>query len=130
MAGRYGEEKVVEMLETAQFPTVELLELKNSSGDTPLTVAANVGAINIAECIIRKKPSLLSIPNDFGLIPVTVAVGTHFHDMIDLLYKRTHFNQVNVWLDNDGVYGATLVTKSIEVRKLGNNNLFNYLLNY
>ena len=98
------------------------LDMTNSSGGTALTVAVGIGTISIVECLVEMKPGLLLIPNNSGLMPVVTAIiGSHFHDMADYLYEKT---PQEVWLREDGKFGATLIIKCLEVRKLGNSNAY------
>ena len=119
-AGRDREHEVVKMLESDQFPR-EALEMRNSSGGTALTVAAGLGSIVIAKCIVGMNPKLLFIPNDFGLIPLAVSIALHLNDMADYLYFAT---PPEVWSHENGKYGATLITKSLEVGNWGKNSMF------
>ncbi|GMN70085.1 hypothetical protein TIFTF001_039130 [Ficus carica] len=107
------EDMLVEMLQTG--PT-EALEMKNFRGATSLAVASALGIIRFAECIVQRRGDLVGIPNDLEWIPVVVALGFGRNHMARYLYSVTPLRVLST--DHDGKHGATLITKSIEVRNL------------
>ncbi|CAI0554846.1 unnamed protein product, partial [Linum tenue] len=67
-----GHEGIVERLATEVLPKGALM-MKNKSSATALNYAAIGGVTGIADCLVRKAPELLRVPNQNGHIPVVVA---------------------------------------------------------
>ncbi|GMN66105.1 hypothetical protein TIFTF001_035186 [Ficus carica] len=104
------EDMVVEILRTAPM---DALEMRNFFSATSLAAASVVGIIRFAECIVERRSDLLSIPNAFLHIPLVAALAFGQNHMARYLYYVT---PLEVLLSDHGKHGATLITKSIELR--------------
>ncbi|GLT75802.1 hypothetical protein SLA2020_474990 [Shorea laevis] len=91
------------------------LETQDHEGNTALAIAAVLGTIEIAECLIKNDNELLKIADKNGMIPVVKACAQQYKDMTNYLYTMTqeflvpehgdhcslllHFCMVNKMLD-------------------------------
>ncbi|CAI0554971.1 unnamed protein product, partial [Linum tenue] len=83
-----GHEGIVERLATEVLPK-EALMMKNKSSATALNYAAIGGVTGIADCLVRKAPELLRVPNQNGHIPVVVASLYGHREMVRYLYHAS-----------------------------------------
>ena len=99
----------------------ENLKTKNNFEVTILGYCAQIGNIEMAQCIIGKSRTLLSIENyNDQLIPVVLAIKNNPNaiDMVHYLYYETHKDDL---MQRMGVNGATFITQCIYAKAFGNN---------
>ncbi|CAN0879915.1 Ankyrin repeat-containing protein NPR4 [Linum grandiflorum] len=106
-----GHVEIVEGLVAHILPREALL-IKNKSGATSLNYAAIGGITRIAECLVRRAPELLRIPNQNGHIPVVVASLYGHNEMVRYLYHTTPKDEM-VGPDGSRTNGAMLLTSCI-----------------
>ncbi|XP_010490989.1 PREDICTED: ankyrin repeat-containing protein NPR4-like isoform X5 [Camelina sativa] len=113
----YGNPEIVKLLLRRMTPEQMLPKMSQSAFyNTPLTIVAVSGNMEIAEALVAKNPKLLEIPGNNGEIPVVVAVENTQMEMARYLYNRT---PVEVLLDKDGFHGILLLLNAIYYKKLG-----------
>ncbi|CAN1345073.1 Ankyrin repeat-containing protein NPR4, partial [Linum perenne] len=81
-----GHVEIVEGLIAGILPAEALL-IKNRSGATALNYAAIGGVMRITECLVRRAPELVRVPNLNGHIPVVVAALYGQEKIFSLIYK-------------------------------------------
>ncbi|XP_019084515.1 PREDICTED: uncharacterized protein LOC104708653 isoform X2 [Camelina sativa] len=112
----YGNPEIVKLLLRRMTPEQMLPKMSQSAFyNTPLTIVAVSGNMEIAEALVAKNPKLLEIPGNNGEIPVVVAVENTQMKMARYLYNRT---PVQVLLDKDGFHGILLFLNAIYYKKL------------
>ncbi|KAL9809314.1 putative ankyrin repeat-containing domain, PGG domain, ankyrin repeat-containing domain superfamily [Arabidopsis thaliana] len=112
----YGNPEIVKLLLRRMTPEQMLPKMsQNNFYNTPLTVVAVSGNMEIAEALVAKNPKLLEIPGNNGEIPVVVAVENTQMEMARYLYNRT---PVQVLLEKDGFHGILLFLNAIYYKKL------------
>ena len=112
-----GKPEIVKELLWRMTPEQMLPKMsQNNFYNTPLTVVAVSGNMEIAEALVAKNPKLLEIPGNNGEIPVVVAVENTQMEMARYLYTRT---PVQVLLDQDGYHGSLLFLNAIFYKMLG-----------
>ncbi|XP_010490984.1 PREDICTED: uncharacterized protein LOC104768663 isoform X2 [Camelina sativa] len=112
----YGNPEIVKLLLRRMTPEQMLPKMSQSAFyNTPLTIVAVSGNMEIAEALVAKNPKLLEIPGNNGEIPVVVAVENTQMEMARYLYNRT---PVEVLLDKDGFHGILLLLNAIYYKKL------------
>ena len=111
--------------ELVKIMSEENLKIKDSDNYTVLGYCAMVGNIQMAECIIRKSRTLLSIGNGSDdLIPVVLAItyNPHGTEMVRYLYSETPREDL---MPGNGINGAMFVTRAIYSKAIGKNFKFN-----
>ena len=104
-------EKLVEKMDK------EDLELKEELAKcTPLALACLDGFIEIAQCMIKKNPSLVCIVNENGILPVLLAAMRGKKEMTRYLYTVTPTEEL---APEKGRNGASLVSTCIVKQMLG-----------
>lgn len=93
------------------------LAIKNKAGATALNFAATGGITKIAEYLVTKNPELLSITNQFGIIPVVVASLYGHKEMVRYLYSETPLEELDPGRSRNG---AMLLTTCIIDELYGN----------
>ncbi|CAI0554969.1 unnamed protein product, partial [Linum tenue] len=106
-----GHEGIVERLATEVLPK-EALMMKNKSSATALNYAAIGGVTGIADCLVRKAPELLRVPNQNGHIPVVVASLYGHREMVRYLYHASPKDDL-VGHGGSKINGAMLLTTCI-----------------
>ncbi|CAN1345072.1 Ankyrin repeat-containing protein ITN1, partial [Linum perenne] len=106
-----GHVEIVEGLIAGILPAEALL-IKNRSGATALNYAAIGGVMRITECLVRRAPELVRVPNLNGHIPVVVAALYGHDEMVRYLYHATPKDEL-VSPSGDRINGAMLLTTCI-----------------
>ncbi|CAI0554842.1 unnamed protein product [Linum tenue] len=106
-----GHEGIVERLATEVLPKGALM-MKNKSSATALNYAAIGGVTGIADCLVRKAPELLRVPNQNGHIPVVVASLYGHREMVRYLYHASPKDDL-VGHGGSKINGAMLLTTCI-----------------
>ncbi|XP_024015019.1 uncharacterized protein LOC18023748 [Eutrema salsugineum] len=94
----------------------QVLEIKNDNGYTALAYAATGGIVRIAECLVNKCPSSVSVRNAKEHIPIVVASLYGHKDLVRYLYNHTPLSDLDPCDESDehkGKNGAMLVTNCI-----------------
>ncbi|KAM3685086.1 hypothetical protein ACJW30_11G089800 [Castanea mollissima] len=86
------------------------LEIKDIFGFTALSWAAYNGHYRIAECLLRKNESLISIGDQRGDIPVVLALFNGHLKLARYLYLLT---PLEILVPENGTIGATVVCEAI-----------------
>ncbi|XP_010465977.1 PREDICTED: uncharacterized protein LOC104746241 [Camelina sativa] len=110
-----GHIKIVEeVIRRIQDPE-QVLKIKNDNGYTALTYAATGGIVRIAECLVKKCPSLVSVRNEKEHIPIVVASLYGHKHLVRYLYNHTPLSDLDPdgSDDHNGKNGAMLVTNCI-----------------
>ena len=111
--------KLVEML-----PTEKLLEIKDKDGNTFLGYCALVGNEKMAECIVKKCPSLPGIGNGpNALVPVVMALKCNSNSIAMARYLLSK-TDLKILSPGKGSNGATFVTRCIYSKAFGKNFFF------
>ncbi|XP_042958010.1 uncharacterized protein LOC122293498 [Carya illinoinensis] len=93
------------------------LAMQDCDGDTALHEAITNGNHRMAECLITKNKSLVSVRNTDGLLPLTLAMAIGHQKLARYLYSQTPFEDLKAEQGRDG---ARLLIGSIYKRDLGN----------
>ncbi|XP_052197266.1 ankyrin repeat-containing protein NPR4-like [Diospyros lotus] len=83
-----GQEKIVSEL-LGRIGDLELLEKRNSYGETALTLAAARGKMRIVKMLVEKYESLVEVKNTQGRLPVVVAALYGHKAIVHYLYSYT-----------------------------------------
>lgn len=111
-----GHIKIVEEIIRRIPDPDQVLKIKNDNGYTALTYAATGGIVSIAECLVNKCPSLVSVRNAKEHIPIVVASLYGHKHLVRYLYNHTPLSDLDPCDDSDehkGKNGAMLVTNCI-----------------
>ena len=116
VAAEAGHLHIVEKL--VMFMTKENLEIKDiyGSGFTALAWATYFGNYRIAECMLQENENLISIGDDFGNIPVVLALKNGHLKLARYLYLLT---PMEILMPENGTTGATVVCEAIYNNALG-----------
>ncbi|KAG2669675.1 hypothetical protein I3760_14G043200 [Carya illinoinensis] len=109
------QEYIVEML--VNMISEHDLAMQDCDGDTALHEAITNGNHRMAECLITKNKSLVSVRNTEGLLPLTLAMAIGHRELARYLYSQTPFEDLKAEQGRDG---ARLLIGSIYKRDLGN----------
>ncbi|GMY18695.1 ankyrin repeat-containing protein npr4 [Fagus crenata] len=118
-------EELLNRIHSMQEPE-KILQIKDDDEVTVLGCSALVGNIEIATCIIKKCPTLLSIGNGTDkLIPVVFALvyNSDGVEMARYLYSETCKDDLMPDMGVKGVNGATFITQCIYAKAFGNNSI-------
>ncbi|KAG7946505.1 hypothetical protein I3843_14G042700 [Carya illinoinensis] len=91
------------------------LAMQDDLGHTALHETAISGNHGMAECVITKNKSLVSVRNANGELPVAQAMGCGHKELARYLYSQTPFQDLVEDQDYDG---ASLLNRSIYARDL------------
>ncbi|KAG6677796.1 hypothetical protein I3842_14G044600 [Carya illinoinensis] len=91
------------------------LAMQDCDGDTALHEAITNGNHRMAECLITKNKSLVSVRNTDGLLPLTLAMAIGHQKLARYLYSQTPFEDLKAEQGRDG---ARLLIGSIYKRDL------------
>ena len=116
VAAEAGHVHIVE--ELVKQMSEENLEIKEIYGYTALAGAAYHGNYRIAECMLGKNESLVSIANNEGVIPVVLALYNGHLKLARHLYLLT---PLEILLPENGTMGASVVCEAIFNKALGKN---------
>lgn len=111
-----GHVKIVEEIVGRIHDPEQVLKIKNDNGYTALTYAATGGIVRIAECLVNKCPSLVSVRNAKEHIPIVVASLYGHKNLVRYLYSHTPLDDLDPCDGSDehkGKNGAMLVTNCI-----------------
>lgn len=109
-----GREQVVE--ELVRQMSEKDMEIKDISGHTALHKTTFGGNYHMAQCMLGRNRSLVSIGNMKGYIPVVLAITNGHLDLARYLYSLTPLEDLE---PEKGINGATLFTQAIYTRALG-----------
>ena len=106
--------------ELVQFMSKKDLEIRDiyGFGFTALAWATYFGNYRIAECMLLKNENLISIEDDFGNIPVVLALKNGHLKLARYLYLLT---PMEILMPEKGPTGATVVCEAIYNNALGKN---------
>ena len=116
VAAEAGHVHIVE--ELVKQMSEENLELKDIQGFTALALAISNGNCRIAECMLGKNENLIIIGNNFGTIPVVLALYNGHLKLARYLYLLT---PLEILVPENGTIGATVVCEAIYNKALGKN---------
>ena len=116
VAAEAGHVHIVE--ELVKQMSEENLEIKDIHGFTALARATYSGNYRIAECMLEKYENLIRIGNNFGNIPVILAVFNGHLKLARYLYLLT---PLEILMPEKGTMGATVVCEAIYNNALGKN---------
>ena len=118
VAAEAGHVHIVE--ELVKLMTAENLEIKDiyGFGFTALAWATYFGNYRIAKCMLGKNENLISIGDDFGTIPVVLALKNGHLRLARYLYVLT---PSEILMPERGTMGATVVCEAIYNNALGKN---------
>ncbi|CAN1133511.1 Ankyrin repeat-containing protein ITN1 [Linum perenne] len=105
LAAKLGNAEVVE--ELMKWMDEEDLEIQDDEGSTALHIAASKGHLRVAELMVRKNSSLVTVMNKRGMIPLRVACERNFKELATFLYRTTPTSFLCE--ENDGKYGANIL---------------------
>ncbi|GLT52346.1 hypothetical protein SLA2020_256940 [Shorea laevis] len=88
----------------------ELETTTDHEGNTALAIAAVFASTKIAECLIRKSPNLVTIPDKKGMIPVVKANYHRCNEMTMFLYFKT---PIEFLAPENGHHGSLLLHSCI-----------------
>ena len=123
-----GRMNIVE--ELVKIMSEEDLKIKDARDNTVLGYCAIVGNIRMAECIIGKSRTLLSIGNGcHDLIPVVKALtfNPNGTEMARYLYTETPLEDLKPG-ETESINGATFITQAIYSKAISKNFIFNYIV--
>ena len=116
VAAEAGHVHIVEEL-VKQMSAVDL-EIKDIQGYTALAWATCNGNYRIAECMLGQNENLVSIPNDNGMLPVSLALCAGHLKLARYLYLLT---PLEIWKPENGTVVVTVVNEAIYNNALGKN---------
>ena len=116
VAAKAGHVHIVE--ELVKQMSEENLEIKDIYGLTALAQATYFGNYRIAECMLGKNESLVSIANNEGVIPVVLALYNGHLKLGCYLYRHT---PLEILMPENGTMGASVVCEAIYNKALGKN---------
>ncbi|XP_062091814.1 uncharacterized protein LOC133797784 isoform X1 [Humulus lupulus] len=102
-------EVLVELMEEKELERRGILD-----GFTALAEATMNGDTNIAKCMVKRNPRIVSIPTDIGMIPVVLALAYGNKSMARYLYCVTPLEDL---LPEKGANGASLLTYAIRMEQ-------------
>ncbi|KAL5577560.1 hypothetical protein UlMin_019259, partial [Ulmus minor] len=101
--------------EVVELMNEEDLELQDDTGNTALVVAAAYGNVDIADIMVQKNPTLLSIRGGKGMAPLYFAASFGRSQMAFYLYRKTneslkHEDRKSIFFTciNTGLYDLAL----------------------
>ncbi|KAG6678760.1 hypothetical protein I3842_14G096400 [Carya illinoinensis] len=94
----------------------DLATMQDYGGRTALHETTASGNYRMAECLITKNKSLVSIRDDGNTLPVVLAMDYGHKELARYLYSQTPFEDLE---SEKGRHGATLLNSSIYNRDLG-----------
>ncbi|KAJ7974910.1 Ankyrin repeat-containing protein [Quillaja saponaria] len=101
----FGHFEIVKKL--LELMSEEAIEIRDIAGYTALASAAtnSSGTVKVAEWMVKKNKSLLTIATNYNLIPVTLSIKCGHIEMARYLYTVTPLEELK---PEKGIHGATL----------------------
>ncbi|KAG7951576.1 hypothetical protein I3843_12G014700 [Carya illinoinensis] len=93
----------------------DLATMQDYGGRTALHETTTIGNYRMAECLITKNKSLVSVRDDANKLPVVLAMDYGHKELARYLYSQTPFEDLEA---ENGRQGATLLNSSIYNRDL------------
>ena len=120
VAAAYGHTHIVE--ELLNRMTNKDLEIQQDQGYTALSLAAMIGIIPMARCLVERNNALAGIASNGNELPVLMAISVGQFDMARYLYSMTKLDDLT---KDNFLAGAPLLAQCILSKNFGEFYVYN-----